>query len=84
MTLFEINRKKWDLTCLIYCNIGTFGHIALPFEISWWFSVDAEGNKCREISFSFLCFACCLEYWNWSSENRKQEVKCQDQEKHLT
>jgi len=52
MILFQTIRKKWDLTCTVYYNLGAFGHIALPFEISWWFSTDAKGNRCREISFS--------------------------------
>lgn len=66
MTLFQIVRKKWDLTFTACHNLGTFGHIALLFEINWWFSTDVGGNKCREISFSFLCFTCFFEYWRWN------------------
>jgi hypothetical protein len=68
MILFQTVRKKWDFTCTACCNIGIFGHIALPFEISWWFTTDVENNKCREISFSFLCFTCYFEYWKWNKK----------------
>ena len=65
MTLFQIVRKKWDLTCSVCYDIGIFGHIALPFEIGWWFDSDVDENKHKEISFSFLCFTCHIEYWKW-------------------
>ena len=65
MTLFQIVHKKWDLTCSVCYDIGIFGHIALPFEIGWWFDSDVDENKHKEISFSFLCFTCHIEYWKW-------------------
>ena len=67
MILFQIVRKKWDFTCIVCHNLGIFGHTALPFEISWWFSTDVKDNECREISFSFLCFTCYFEYWKWNN-----------------
>ena len=66
MTLFQIVRKKWDLTCSVCYGIGMFGHIALPFEIGWWFDSDVNGNKHKEIGFSFLCFICHIEYRRWA------------------
>jgi len=65
MILFQTSRKKWDFTCSVCCNIGAFGHTALPFEIAWWFFSDAEDNRCKEISLSLLCFTCYFEYWKW-------------------
>jgi len=68
MILFQIEQKKWDFGCVICCDFGTFGRMALPLEIVWWFSIDGCGNKCREISFNFLCFAIHFEYWRWKNE----------------
>lgn len=68
MILFQIIRDKWDLTCSVYHNIETYGHVSLLFDVYWWFSSDVHNNKNMEINLCFLCFSCHLEYWKWRNE----------------
>jgi len=43
------------------------GELALPIKLSWWNSIDTKGNKCNNISITFLCFYFGLEVWRWEN-----------------
>lgn len=42
------------------------GELALPFKLSWWNSITADGCKCNDIAITFLCFRFGLEIWRYS------------------
>ena len=58
--------KNFEVSFNLCHQLGTYGSLALPFYVDWWYSKDFLGNKNFDISVYFLCFRFSVEIWKWN------------------